>query len=78
MGPKKGGGKVEEEDHSTRDLLSIYKKQVKENDAVLSKVLEQKLLDANENDVHLPEALINEKVGELGIKSFTTALMKVK
>lgn len=78
MGPKKGGGKVEEEDSSTSELLSIYKKQIKENEAIISKVLELKLLDVLENGGHLGEALINEKVGELGIKSFTTGLMKVK
>jgi hypothetical protein len=78
MGPKKGGGKEEEEDNSTKDLLTIYRKQVKENEVMISKVLEGKLLEANENETNLPEALINEKVGELGIKAFTTALMKVK
>jgi hypothetical protein len=40
-------------------------------------VLESKLLEVYDES-HLPEALINEKVGELGIKAFTTALMKVK
>jgi hypothetical protein len=77
MGPKKGGGKDEQEDNSTKDLLNIYRKQVKENEVMISKVLESKLLEVYDES-HLPEALINEKVGELGIKAFTTALMKVK
>jgi hypothetical protein len=78
MGPKKAGGKDEQEDNSTKDLLNIYRKQVKENEVIISKVLESKLIEACDNESHLPEALINEKVGELGIKAFTTALMKVK
>jgi len=54
MGHKKSGGKEEDADNSTKDMLVVYKKQIKENEAVISKVLEAKLLEAYNNEVHLP------------------------
>ncbi len=78
MGPKKAGGKDEEEDHSTKDLSTLYKKIAKENEAMISNVLVAKLKEVDDEALHLTEALINEKVGEAGTKAFTSALTKVK
>jgi hypothetical protein len=78
MGPKKKAGKDQEEDTSTKDLLNIYKKSCKEFDIPVCKLLETKLLEALEEETHLPEILINEKIGEFGTRAIANALTKTK
>jgi hypothetical protein len=80
MGPKKKAakGKDDEEDTSTRDLLYMYRKNCKELEVPSCKIFESKVNEVLEEDAHLPEILINEKVGELGMRSLANALMKTK
>ncbi len=78
MGPKKKAGKDQEEDTSTKDLLNIYRKSCKEFEIPVSKVFETKLLDILDQEAHLPEILINEKIGEFGARALVNALMKTK
>lgn len=79
MGPKKKkGGKDEEEDTSTKDLLTFYKKSCKELEIPFSKPLEIKINEVLDEDDHLPEILINEKIGETGARALSNALMKTK
>lgn len=81
MGPKKKGGGAkagEEEDLSTKNLLAIYKKTCKELEIPHSKALEDKINLRLDEDLHLPELLITEKIGEMGAKAITTALKKTK
>lgn len=80
MGPKKPnkGKNQEEEDTSTKDLLTYYKRNCKELEIPTCKILEAKInecLDAN--DV-LPEILLNEKVGEHGARAIANALKSTK
>jgi len=78
MGPKKKAGKDQEEDTSTRDLLSLYKKFCKELEIPICKIFETKLLEVLDDEVHLPEMLINEKIGEFGARAIFNALMRTK
>jgi hypothetical protein len=79
MGPKKkAGGKDDEEDTSTRDLLYIYRKNCKELEIPSCKMFESKINEVLEEDGHLPEILINDKIGELGMRALASALMKTK
>lgn len=79
MGPKKKAkGKDDEEDTSTRDLLTYYKKNCKEFETPICKLLETKILEVLDEDLHLPEILINEKIGEFGARALANALMKTK
>lgn len=77
MGPKKKG-KDEEEDTSTKDLLTYYKKNCKELEVPVCKFFEAKLNEVLEEDSHLPEILINEKIGEFGARALANALIKTK
>ena len=78
MGPKKKTGKDQEDDTSTRDLLSIYKKSCKELEIPICKIFETKLLEVLDDEGHLPEILINEKIGEFGARAIFNALMRTK
>ncbi len=78
MGPKKKPGKDEEEDTSTRDLLNMYRKNCKELEIPTCKMFEIKMSEVLEEDNHLPEVLISEKVGELGVRALANALIKTK
>jgi hypothetical protein len=78
MGPKKKSGKDQEEDTSTYDLLTIYRKSCKELETPVCKVFEEKLLLAIDEEVHLPEILVNEKIEEFGARAIVNALMKTK
>lgn len=80
MGPKKGkkGKGDEEEDTSTENLKTFYMKMSKELEAPMSQTLIAKLNDALEEDEHLHEILINEKIGEFGARALSNALMKTK
>jgi hypothetical protein len=81
MGPKKSGGGAkagDEEDVSTKNLLNIYKKTCKELEIPHSKQIENKILAQLEEDLHLPELLITDKIGEMGAKAIATALKKTK
>jgi hypothetical protein len=79
MGPKKQGGAAgDEEDFSTKNLLTIYKKTCKELEIPYSKLIEVKINIQLEEDLHLPELLITEKIGEMGAKAIATALKKTK
>jgi hypothetical protein len=78
MGPKKKGGKDDEEDTSTQDLLTIYKKNCKELEIPFCKLLESKINEVLDEGGHLPEILINEKIGEFGARAVASALMKTK
>jgi hypothetical protein len=77
MGPKKKG-KDEEEDTSTKDLLTYYKKNCKEYEISVCKILEGKILEVLDEDTHLPEILVNEKLGEFGARALSNALIRTK
>lgn len=76
MGPKKqkAKGKDEEEDTSTVDLLAIYKKLCRQNDVTYSKAIERQINERLEEDTHLQELLIDEKIGEESMIQFSKAL----
>lgn len=76
MGPKKqkAKGKDEEEDTSTVDLLTIYKRLCRQNEIPHSKVIEKQINDKLEEDSHLQELLIDEKIGEESMIQFSKAL----
>jgi hypothetical protein len=77
MGPKqkaKGKGKDEEDDTSTVDLLAIYKKQCRQHEIPYSKVIENQINSKLEEDTHLQELLIDDKIGEEGMIQFSKAL----
>jgi hypothetical protein len=79
MGPKKKPTKQgEEEDLSTKQLLSYYKKFCKELEILPSKELVKSLNEKVAEDLHMPEMLINEKIGEFGAKALADALKKTK
>jgi hypothetical protein len=77
MGPKKKPGDGEE-DFSTRDLLNLYRKNCKELEVPICKILESKLVEVVGEDANLPEILINEKIGEFGARALSNALIKTK
>ncbi len=79
MGTKrKTKGKDEEEDTSTKDLLTYYKKYCKELEIPICKIFETKVNEVLEEDAHLPEILINEKIGEFGGRALANALKATK
>ena len=79
MGPKKQAAKLgEEEDNSTKDLYTYYKRQCKELEIPLYKPLETKIAELQEEGGHLSEILINEKIGEFGARALFNALKAVK
>jgi len=79
MGPKKQAAKQgEEEDNSTKDFLSYYKRQCKELEIQPFKPLETKINELLEEGGHLNEILINEKIGEFGARALFNALKAVK
>ena len=78
MGPKKAAKAGEEEDFSTKNLLTIYKKTCKELEIPHSKILEERIDEKLAEDLHLQELLINEKIGEAGAKAIAYALKKTK
>jgi hypothetical protein len=79
MGPKKKPGKQgEEEDLSTKHLLNFYKKFCKELEILPSKELVKVLAEKVAEDLHIPEILVNEKIGEFGAKALADALKKTK
>lgn len=79
MAPKKKTkGKDEEEDTSTKDLLTYYKKFSKELEVPISKALEAKINEMLDEDIHLPEILINERIGEFGARALANALKSTK
>jgi hypothetical protein len=78
MGPKNKNGKDQEEDNSTRDLQSIYRKTCKELETPICKLFDTKLTELVSEDVHMPEILINEKIGEFGARAIVTGLMRTK
>ncbi len=79
MAPKKKqAGKDEEEDLTTKELLNLYKKFCKELEVMPCKPLEININDKLSEDLHLNEILISEKVGELGMRALSTALIKTK
>ena len=82
MGGKKKGEKkakvVDEDDTSTKDLLTYYKKYCKELEIQPFKNLENKLTELIEENGQLSEILINEKIGEFGARALFSALKAVK
>jgi len=81
MGPKKqakGGKKPEEEDNSTKELLTYYKKSCKEFELPIYKPLEVKVNSLLQEGSHLNEILIIEQFGLAGIKTITKALKATK
>jgi hypothetical protein len=85
MGKKKGGGdkkkkdaKVDEDDTSTKDFLTYYKRHCKDLEVQPFKKLEDKVTELIEENGHLSEILINEKIGEFGAKALFSALKAVK
>jgi hypothetical protein len=78
-GDKKKKEKVaDEEDFSTRDLLTYYKKYCKELEVQPFKTLEAKLTELAEENGNLSQILINEKIGEFGARALFNALRAVK
>jgi hypothetical protein len=79
MGPKKQAPKQgEEEDNSTKDLFSYYKRCCKELEISVYKPLETKFVEKIENGEHVNDILINEKIGEFGARALFNALKMVK
>ena len=79
MGPKKQVAKQgEEEDNSTKDFLTYYKRYCKELEIQPFKPLETKINEYIDEGRHLNEILINEKIGEIGARAFFNALKAVK
>jgi len=79
MGPKKQAAKQgEEEDNSTKDFYTYYKKYCRELEIQPFKPLENKINELNEEGGHLNEILINEKIGEFGARALFNALKAVK
>jgi DUF1009 family protein len=63
MGPKKKTGKDQEEDTSTRDLLTIYRKICKELEIPVCKVFENKLIEVNDEEIQGEYTYGLEKIG---------------
>ncbi len=85
MGPKKNKGKVgkgkktaEQDDHSTKELLTLYKKSCKELEFPIYKPLDLSIQTRLEEGGHLNQILINEQFGPQGIKTITKALKATK
>lgn len=87
MGPKikpsgKAGGKgvkkVQEEDNSTKELLTHFKKNCKELETPIYKPLELKLTELLDETLHLNEILINDTILPAGIKAITKSLKSTK
>lgn len=81
MGPKKqgkAGKKPEEEDNSTKEFLTFYKKSCRELEFPVYKPLEAKVNTLLEEGSHLNEILIIEQFGLTGIKTITKALKATK
>lgn len=78
-GKGKGKGKEEEEeDLSTKHLIQLYRKFSLAKEAPISKVLEKKILDCIDNEEHLKEILITEKIGPKGGSALGAALKETK
>jgi Ran GTPase-activating protein (RanGAP) involved in mRNA processing and transport len=82
MAPKKKaakakGGKDDEDDTSTADLLAHYKKNCKLEGIPISKCIVKQLDEKLEEDVDLQEVLIDEKIGEENAFEFCKALKHV-
>ena len=78
-GKGKGKGKQEvEEDHSTKNLLQLYKKYSLTKEAPLSKVFEKKIQECIDNEEHIKEILVTEKIGSKGGSALGSALKEVK
>ena len=78
---KKEGGKssaVDEDDTSTKDFLTYYKRYCKELEVQPNKKFEEKVTELIEENGKLSEILINEKIGEFGAKALFSALKAVK
>lgn len=81
MGGKKKEKKakqVDEDDNSTKDFLTYYKRYCKENEVQPFKNLENKVMELIEENGHLSEILINEKIGEFGARALFNALKACK
>lgn len=79
MGPKKQAAKQgEDEDNSTKDFLTYYKRYCKELEIQPFKALETKIGELLEEGLHLNEILINDKIGEFGARALFNALKAVK
>ncbi len=81
MGPKKqpkGGKKPEEEDNSTKEFLTQYKKSCRELEFPIYKPLETKVNTLIEEGNYLNEILVIEQFGLAGIKTITKALKATK
>jgi hypothetical protein len=75
---KTKGKKDEEEDTSTKDLQTYYRKYSKEFEVPVCKILDTKLTEMLDEGSHLPEILINEKIGEFGARALANALKNTK
>jgi len=79
MGPKKQAAKQgEEEDTSTKDFLTYYKRYCRELEIQTFKTLETKTTELLEEGGHLNEILINDKIGEFGARALFNALKAIK
>jgi hypothetical protein len=81
MGGKKKEKKAKEvdvDDNSTKDFLTYYKRNCKELEIQTFKNLENKVNELIEENGHLSEILINEKIGEFGARALFNALKAVK
>jgi hypothetical protein len=77
MGPKKKTGEGDE-DTSTQELLNHYRKCCKELEVPICKLIDTKINEAKDEDTHVPEILVNEKLGEFGARALSNALMRAK
>ena len=69
---------IDEDDDSTKDLLTYYKKYCKELEIQPFKKLEERLNELIEENGHLSEILINEKIGEFGARALFNAMRAIK
>ncbi len=83
MGGKKKqaakGDTADEEDTSTKEFLTHYKKNCSVMETPTYKPLEKKINEIlDEGEIKLPEILINEKIGEAGARAIANSLKSSK
>ena len=80
MGAKKNDKKgAVEEDHSTKELSTIYKKTCKELEIPINKPLNLKITELLVDNAHLNQILINDiNFGTIGVKALFKSLLATK
>jgi len=78
-GGKGKGGAEEEEDLTTKELLSLYRKNCSIMEIPTFHPLVKKIDEVlTEGEIKFPEILINEKIGEAGARAIANALRTSK